>query len=642
MAGFAAVGAPAAVAAPVAGEMAVYCDSDLSTPGMQLAAACDYPSGIGTKFDVQVHVTALPEPGGYAAWTTKLKWTDGRLQYNPTAVQGRADLGGEFLWATPYPGILPLRVFGSDTAGHGDLTRFFAPAPLSTHVGPMIQLEFECKDNGTSPIDLISLNQNPAGANFILGDLLTTLAPNLVNASVHCGPPLPVTTIDSGPPDPTNDNTPTFNFHSSEVGATFECNLDGGGWVGCTSAHTTTSLDDGDHTFDVKATGAAGTGAAATYPAFTVDTDAPAVTIDSGPEDPTPTPDPTPTFAFSSEDGATYECKVDGAPLFSPCSGPGASHTTAGLPDGPHTFHVQATDEAGNTGSPVSRAFTVLALPETTIDSGPPDPTNDNTPTFNFHSSEVGATFECNLDGGGWVGCTSAHTTTSLDDGDHTFDVKATGASGTGAAATYPSFTVDTDAPAVTIDSGPLGTINLPSASFAFSSEAGTTFECKLDDGGWVPCSPLQHYNGLSDGLHTFQVRATDEAGNTGSPVSRAFTVDTTPPPPPPAPPLAPPPVPPLPALPPPPPPPLSVTAKDPCSVLKGKKRKLCVKNAKRVAKCNRLTAKSKKAKRKQKLCLKKARALAKCDKLTGKSKKAKRKKAKCLKRAKRIGRKKK
>jgi RTX calcium-binding nonapeptide repeat (4 copies) len=92
------------------------------------------------------------------------------------------------------------------------------------------------------------------------------------------------------------------------------------------------------------------------------------------------------------------------------------------------------------------------------------------------------------------------------------------------------SNTSDTTPPETTIDSGPSGTVNSSSASFAFSSdEAGSTFECKLDAGIFAPCTSPKAYDGLSNGSHTFEVRATDTAGNSdATPASRTWTVDTT------------------------------------------------------------------------------------------------------------------
>src|SRR5438128_12638736 len=90
------------------------------------------------------------------------------------------------------------------------------------------------------------------------------------------------------------------------------------------------------------------------------------------------------------------------------------------------------------------------------------------------------------------------------------------------------SFTVDVTAPTATIDSGPSGLSNSTSASFGFSSEAGATFECAIDSGAFAACTSPKSYTSLTETSHTFQVRATDLAGNTGTPASRSFTLDVT------------------------------------------------------------------------------------------------------------------
>ena len=64
----------------------------------------------------------------------------------------------------------------------------------------------------------------------------------------------PQTFIDSGPPDPTNDPTPTFEFRSSEPGSAFRCAIDDGAFVPCTSPHTVDPLSDGNHVVAVRAT----------------------------------------------------------------------------------------------------------------------------------------------------------------------------------------------------------------------------------------------------------------------------------------------------------------------------------------------------------------------------------------------------
>ncbi len=341
----------------------------------------------------------------------------------------------------------------------------------------------------------------------------------------------PDTQIDSGPDDPTNDPTPTFTFSSpDDPGSTFECQIDGGGWSACGSPHTTAPLVDGFRTFEVRAIDAVGnvdpSPATAT---FTLDTDAPDTILLSGPDE--LTNDTAPTFTFdTNEPGSTFECRVDTA-AFAPCTSP---HTTAGLDEGEHAFEVRAIDEAGNVDpSPASNTFVVdVTPPDTQIDSGPDDPGNDDTPTFTFSSPDGGIDFECRVDGGGFSPCTSPHTTASLADGERTFEVRAADAAGNvDPSPASDTFEVDATPPTTTIDSGPGGPTSNTTPIFTFSADESSEFECRVDAAAFAPCISPFVADPLGEGQHSFEVRATDVAGNTDpAPPSRDFTVDLTPP----------------------------------------------------------------------------------------------------------------
>ncbi|MCQ6270216.1 DNRLRE domain-containing protein [Pseudarthrobacter sp. R1] len=87
----------------------------------------------------------------------------------------------------------------------------------------------------------------------------------------------------------------------------------------------------------------------------------------------------------------------------------------------------------------------------------------------------------------------------------------------------------DTTPPNTTITSGPAATSTSTSASFAFtSSEANSTFQCSLDGAARVACTSPRAYSGLSVGPHTFDVWATDAAGNAdGTAARHAWSVSS-------------------------------------------------------------------------------------------------------------------
>jgi uncharacterized delta-60 repeat protein len=166
--------------------------------------------------------------------------------------------------------------------------------------------------------------------------------------------------------------------------------------------------------------------------------------------------------------------------------------------------------------------------PDTTISGGPSGLTNDDSPTFNFDSSEPGSTFECRVDDGTFSACSPPQTTARLSDGPHAFEVRAIDVAGNpDPSPASRDLTVDTRAPETTITSGPMGTTSDKPATFIFgASEPGSTFECRVDGAAFSPCSSPHATPTLTDGPHSFEVRAIDSAGNTDpTPASQSWTI---------------------------------------------------------------------------------------------------------------------
>jgi hypothetical protein len=244
-----------------------------------------------------------------------------------------------------------------------------------------------------------------------------------------------------------------------------------------------------------------------------------ATTGPTAPGDTTP-PDTTlnsggPPFTFSSEAGATFECRIDTG-AWAACTSPYTPPPVAGT----HRFWVRAVDGAGNRDlDPPSTQFTGTQELDTTITSGPSGPTND--PTFAFTGNGVG--FQCVVDDGDPFDCDSPYTV-AAGQGPHTFSVQAVDASG--AADQTPatrSFTLDTTPPAAPTVNAPTGT-DSATPTFTFSGDPGTTFACSLDGGGFSGCSSPYTTPALTSGEHALRVRSTDGAGNATT-STRTFTV---------------------------------------------------------------------------------------------------------------------
>lgn len=121
--------------------------------------------------------------------------------------------------------------------------------------------------------------------------------------------------------------------------------------------------------------------------------------------------------------------------------GGAGSHSVNGSPTyvggtGPCAYKLTSTSAGHNAASDgrdmgIDTCFSTVDTtpPDTTITSGPANPTASTSASFAFTSSESGSTFECRIDGGSWSACTSPKSYSSLATGSHTFDVRATDAS---------------------------------------------------------------------------------------------------------------------------------------------------------------------------------------------------------------------
>ncbi|MEP6639848.1 MAG: hypothetical protein ABJC39_10905, partial [Chloroflexota bacterium] len=228
-------------------------------------------------------------------------------------------------------------------------------------------------------------------------------------------------------------------------------------------------------------------------------------------------------------------------------SGGAWSVTFNSPPTAPGTYCVasEALDRAGNHQSPVaSQCWTIAAAdtsaPDTSITANPSNPSASSSASFSFTGSDnitpaASLTFECKLDAGAFAACTSPKAYAALTDGSHTFSVRAIdGASNVDPSPASFTWVVDTSAPDTSITANPSNPSASSSASFSFTGSdnitpaASLTFECKLDAGAFAACTSPKAYAALTDGSHTFSVRAIDGASNVDpSPASFTWVVDT-------------------------------------------------------------------------------------------------------------------
>jgi hypothetical protein len=271
---------------------------------------------------------------------------------------------------------------------------------------------------------------------------------------------------------------------------------------------------------------------------YTVDATPPNTNITAAPSSPTNAT--TADFSFTSTEGSsTFQCQIDGG-SFSTCTSP---KQYTGLSLGSHTFNVKATDAYGNVdASPATHTWTISSLVGPTVSiTAPTNGTSvRGTVVLAANAADSDGTvssvqFKVDGTNQGAADTSAPYTvnwdTTAVSEASHTITAVATDNDSNATTSSSVTVTVDNTAPNTTITSTPINTTQSGSASFTFSSnESPVTFACQIDGGGFSTCTSPKNYTGLAFGSHTFQVRATDPAGNVDStPASETWSItDTT------------------------------------------------------------------------------------------------------------------
>lgn len=335
--------------------------------------------------------------------------------------------------------------------------------------------------------------------------------------------------IETGPEHHTNATEATFEFSCNRSGGcSYECQLNDSVPEPCDSPHTYSDLEDGTHTFAVSGVDDEEHTDTAEWD-WTIDTEKPEIIDLRGPSSTTAETEATLEFGCSKDD-CTFECSLN-AGEFESCNS-GIHYPD--LVDGSYEFAVRPTDALGNWGDEAIHAWTVDTTNIIVTDlTGPDDPTNETTATFEFDCSENECEFECSLNSDDFDTCTSGISYSDLADGEYIFAARTIDASEMTGPESYWEWTVDTVKPEIINLTSPDNPSSESSMIFDFDcSKPNCEFACQLsrDLVGTVEgpenCESGIEFTDLENDTYEFLVHAIDDAGNEGPAVTRSWTVD--------------------------------------------------------------------------------------------------------------------
>jgi len=236
---------------------------------------------------------------------------------------------------------------------------------LSPDAGP--GATFQCSLDGasfsvcTSPATYNNLSMGTHTFSVRVRDANGNLDPTPATRTWVIDATLPQTSITDAPSGTVALASAIIAFTANEADVTYVCSLDGATPQPCTSPFSVTSLAQGNHSFTVAATDAAGnTDPSPATAEWSVDTVSPDIML-TGPNN-GDTVGPRISYSFTASEG-TVECRIAGGE-WTICSSPRAFN----LPAGAGSFDIRSTDAADNQ-TVLTRSFTVAcAAPDTAAD----------------------------------------------------------------------------------------------------------------------------------------------------------------------------------------------------------------------------------------------------------------------------------
>ncbi len=303
---------------------------------------------------------------------------------------------------------------------------------------------------------------------------------------------------------------------------------------------------------------------------FTIDTTAPAVTINpvaTPTKEPKPTltgaagaePGDEPTVTVTIYDGASAGGTVAATEAVTASGGKWSYSPKTSLSEGTYTAQATQNDEAGNTGESAAVTFTVDTTAPAVTMKAVASPSKDAAPTLtgsagtaagdiasvavSIHegttvSGKLVASGAATVSGASW-----SYEAAALSDGTYTAQATQKDAAGNTGKSAAITFTIDTTAPAVTVHAVASPTNNaeptLTGAAGVASGDLAAVTVTIYDGsvvGGTVAATGSATVSGaewsfksphLSDGTYTVQATQSDTAGNTGKSAPVTFALET-------------------------------------------------------------------------------------------------------------------